>query len=215
MCSNRFRAGDMYANSVRKIPSVLISSLWYVEIACLIARGHFYLFLNEKVFLFQYKYWNEIFKMFVLRICWLYGIICLVSTIWICWHYLSYLLTCKGKSLNVSHYVTPIMLRSHKSSEAYTHQVCFSVGEHLQGVAQVSWRKANCHKSQIFACEGLGNFSQKIFGEENCPDFLRQKFSGLMLCRYSEAKFELKSLEDMLPVFKVPLTPKNVSVLLI
>ena len=83
----------------------------------------FYPFLNEKVFLFHCKmlYWNETFKMFIPRVCCLYSINLFGLNFLNMLPLLSHLLHVmrKGKSLNSSHYVTPIKLRSHRSSGAF------------------------------------------------------------------------------------------------
>ena len=81
----------------------------------------FYPFLNEKVFLFHCKCCVETrfsrcssqeFAAFTV-------IICLVSLNMLTLLYHLLHVTRKGKSLNSSHYVTPIKLRSHRSSGAF------------------------------------------------------------------------------------------------
>ena len=60
---------DTYANNVRKITSVMIS------FACLFARGRLMQSICERKGVslpVEVLYWNEIFKMFISRICWLY-----------------------------------------------------------------------------------------------------------------------------------------------
>ena len=129
----------------------------------------FYPFLNEKVFLFHCKCCietrfsrcssQEFSAITVLINLFGYNSLNMLTS-------LSHLLhvTRKGKSLNSSHYVTPIKLRSYRSSGAFLlsymweitftlvytcffpvifkivwPQVCFA-SEHVQGVAKVSWQ---------------------------------------------------------------------------
>jgi len=104
ICSNRF--SGTYANSVRKI--IIVWFLFSHRKSVFVFSRSFYLLLNEKVFLIQYKCCTETW---FLR-CSSQEFSVIQLRLWICWHY-------QTKSFNFSHDVTLIKPRPHRSSGVF------------------------------------------------------------------------------------------------
>ena len=119
-------------------------------------------------------YWNEIFKMFIPTICWLYGNCLVNTTLWICWHYL---ITRQrnSKSLIFSHYVALIKPEFHGSPGVFLYvrnSLHSCIYFFFAWYYKIVWTQVWAQASQIFVCGGLGNVPQKIFAQRKFSDKL-------------------------------------------